>query len=286
MADLQFLHEEWTVISTRLDEALALPPAQHAAWLAALDEPPALKHKLQRLLAQAPGAETDDFAPALPRLTLGPKDSPLADGVEADAVIGPYRLIRELGVGGMGRGVAGRAPRWRAEAAGGPEAAAGELDPRPGPIAWRASATSWPGWTTRTSRRSSTPAWTKAAVPTLALEYVEGEAIDAHCRRLALPLPQRLQLILQVARAVAHAHARLVVHRDLKPANILVTPAGEVRLLDFGIAKLLEGEATQETELTVQGGRALTLDYASPEQVRGRTAGRGQRRVQPGRGGL
>jgi serine/threonine-protein kinase len=89
-----------------------------------------------------------------------------------------------------------------------------------------------------------------------------------------LALRQRLQLLLQVAAAVAHAHTRLVVHRDLKPSNILVTEGGEVRLLDFGIAKLLQDEEGGEaTELTRIAGRALTPDYASPEQIRGAPIG-------------
>ena len=87
--------------------------------------------------------------------------------------------------------------------------------------------------------------------------------------RKSLSIPARLRLILQVADAVAHAHARLVVHRDLKPSNILVTTEGSVRLLDFGVAKLLEGDATGDSHLTRFTGPALTPSYASPEQIRG-----------------
>src|SRR5262249_55247494 len=84
-----------------------------------------------------------------------------------------------------------------------------------------------------------------------------------------LPVGRRLDLFLQVLAAVQYAHRNLIVHRDLKPSNILVTPDAQVRLLDFGIAKLLlEGKAG-ETELTRLGGRALTPDYASPEQMLG-----------------
>jgi serine/threonine-protein kinase len=107
--------------------------------------------------------------------------------------------------------------------------------------------------------------------PFLALEYVEGRPLDEYAREQRLDLRARLGLFLQVTEAVAHAHARLVLHRDLKPSNILVTPDGEVRLLDFGIAKLLEQGRATETELTRQSGRALTLSYASPEQIEGAT---------------
>ena len=109
--------------------------------------------------------------------------------------------------------------------------------------------------------------------PFLALEYVEGQPIDLYCRERVLNTQSRLALLLQVARAVAFAHSRLVVHRDLKPSNILVTADGQARLLDFGIAKLMEGDRTQETQLTQLAGRALTLDYASPEQIRGEPIG-------------
>jgi serine/threonine-protein kinase len=101
------------------------------------------------------------------------------------------------------------------------------------------------------------------------LEYVEGEPITDDCDGKQLGLKQRLKLFLDVLRAVQYAHTNLIVHRDLKPSNILVDREGRVRLLDFGIAKLLvEGEA-QETELTQAGGRALTPEYASPEQFAG-----------------
>ncbi|MCA3253749.1 MAG: protein kinase, partial [Rubrivivax sp.] len=109
--------------------------------------------------------------------------------------------------------------------------------------------------------------------PYLALEYVEGPPIDVYARERGLSVRQKLALLLQVCAAVAFAHSRLVVHRDLKPGNILVTADGQVRLLDFGIAKLMEGDRTPETQLTQLSGRALTLDYASPEQIKGEPIG-------------
>ena len=100
------------------------------------------------------------------------------------------------------------------------------------------------------------------------LEYVEGEAITDWCRARDLDVEARLKLFLQVCEAVSHAHANLIVHRDLKPSNILVTPLDEVRLLDFGIAKLLDGPEPGR-EHTRTEVRAFTLHYAAPEQIRG-----------------
>ncbi len=105
--------------------------------------------------------------------------------------------------------------------------------------------------------------------PWLAMEQVTGIPIDIYCQHKRLDLRARLHLFLQVAEAVAHAHTRLIVHRDLKPSNILVTSGGEVRLLDFGIAKLLHGEDEAQADLTGTLGRAVTPDYASPEQASG-----------------
>ncbi len=108
-------------------------------------------------------------------------------------------------------------------------------------------------------------------VPFLALEYVQGVPLTAYAAEHHLTLRERLTLFVCVLDAVSSAHQALILHRDLKPANILVTNDGTVKLLDFGIAKLMnEGGATEETALTRLAGRALTPDYASPEQVGGR----------------
>ncbi|MEQ1516969.1 MAG: protein kinase [Usitatibacteraceae bacterium] len=275
MADLKYLAEEWPVISRRLDEALSLEPDQRDTWLEGLTEPSSVKEKLRLFLADIDGVETNDFLETLPRLTLG-FDGALGGGATHDAapgaLIGPYRLIRELGLGGMGS-------VWLGERID------GGLKRQ---VALKLPRMSWsPGLAERMIRERDILAsldhpniariydagLDDHGRPYLALEYVEGEPMDAYCRHHALSVSARLRLLLQVAHAVAHAHARLVVHRDLKPANILVNAEGQVRLLDFGIAKLMEGELTQETKLTQQSGRALTLDYASPEQIRGEPIG-------------
>ncbi|MGE0443317.1 MAG: serine/threonine-protein kinase, partial [Gemmatimonadales bacterium] len=106
--------------------------------------------------------------------------------------------------------------------------------------------------------------------PYLVIEYVDGERLDQYADAAGLSRDDRIRLVLQVLDAVSHAHANLIVHRDLKPSNLLVTPAGRVKLLDFGIAKLLQDEGEDDrTALTREAGSALTPDYASPEQIRG-----------------
>jgi serine/threonine protein kinase len=101
-------------------------------------------------------------------------------------------------------------------------------------------------------------------LPYLAMEYVNGEPIDDFCENRRLSLRDRLLLFLKVCDAVDHAHGRLIVHRDLKPANVLVTAAGEPKLLDFGIAKALDPGSSESGST-----RVMTPEYASPEQVRG-----------------
>lgn len=188
-------------------------------------------------------------------------------------IVGPYRLVRKLGEGEMGI-------VWMAERSDGPI-------PRPValklPQVWRPCA----ALVERMAREREILATlnhpnvarlynagvTTAGQPYLALEYIEGRRIDEFVAEAGLDLRRLLALFIQVTDAVAHAHSQLVVHRDLKPSNILVTAGGDARLLDFGIAKLLEQGEARETELTQQSGRALTPDYASPEQIAGEPIG-------------
>jgi serine/threonine-protein kinase len=108
-----------------------------------------------------------------------------------------------------------------------------------------------------------------SGAPFLVLEYVDGIPISEYCDRHQLTIRERLKLFLQVLNAVQYAHARLVIHRDIKPSNILITHDGVAHLLDFGVAKLMPEGLAKETALTNLTGRALTPDYASPEQITG-----------------
>jgi eukaryotic-like serine/threonine-protein kinase len=112
----------------------------------------------------------------------------------------------------------------------------------------------------------------ETGLPYLVMEYVEGVPVTTYCDDNKLDLDQRLDIFLDICRAVEHAHRNLIVHRDLKPGNILVTPDGHVKLLDFGIAKLLDDQiiAPDDQVHTREDSRVMTPDYASPEQIMGK----------------
>jgi serine/threonine-protein kinase len=261
--------EQWPTVSRLLDEALALDEAAREVWLDALaPEHQALKPLLVRLLARR--AEASEFFAELPGEPTAASETS-ESGLSAGIAIGPYRLVRELGRGGMGM-------VWLAQRTDGdlrlPVALKlPSLEGRPAQIAERfererqiLAALNHPN-----IARLYEAGVSADGRPYLALEYVEGEALPGYCNHHALPAAERLELFLQVLRAVRYAHANLVIHRDLKPSNIIVTTTGDVKLLDFGIAKLLDPESrhTERTELTQLHGRLMTLDYASPEQVLG-----------------
>jgi eukaryotic-like serine/threonine-protein kinase len=221
------------------------------------------------------GAEAPSFldAPALefaaPLLAdLPPEpDASVASGSQ----IGPYRLVREIGHGGMGTVyLAERADQQyqrlvalkllREWSAGNERALRRFLEERQilAALDHPNIARLFDGGVTPDGR-----SW-------FAMEYVEGLPFDSYCDERRLPIDLRLELFCRVCAAVQYAHRHLVVHRDLKPANILVTADGGVKLLDFGIAKLLSGDgAGGSASLTVTGERLMTPLYASPEQVRG-----------------
>ena len=274
---------DWHDVFKLLDTALDLDAPSQSAWLDALGPEQARLSPLLRDLLQVHAAVgTGDFLCTPPSFVFAPP----ATGHEAAAqsLVGPYRLLREIGQGGM-------ASVWLAERADGllERQVALKL-----PHAnWGTASWGMATFADRLGReRNILASLTHPNIarlydagvaddgrPFLALEYVDGEPIDVYAKAQALPVRSRVGLIVQVARAVAHAHARLVVHRDLKPANILVDAAGQSHLLDFGIAKLVDpqfGDALEDgpaTQLTQSFGRALTPDYASPEQIRGDAIG-------------
>ncbi len=183
--------------------------------------------------------------------------------------IGPYRIVGALGRGGMGEVyLAERADDFRQRVAikllrSGPVSE--ELVRRFQAERQTLAGLQHPGIARLYDGGATDEGW-----PYLVMEYVGGRPIDEWCAARDVPIEERLRLFLTVCAAVEHAHRNLVVHRDLKPANILVTADGEVKLLDFGIAKLLPGAAGEATRGLTRAERpVMTLEYASPEQVRG-----------------
>jgi eukaryotic-like serine/threonine-protein kinase len=260
--------EQMAELSRLWDEAQAVAPVDRPEWLrGSCSSNPRVREALDRWLSDPAFDAEDDFlvsgvSQALPELN----DRTSAAGER----VGPYRLVRELGRGGMGS-------VWLAERADG-------LMRRPVavklPHAWFA-----PRFLERFAREREILASlthpnigrlydagvTASGQPYLALEYVDGESLTAYCRRRGLDVRACLVLFLQVVDAVRFAHEQHVVHRDLKPTNILVSADGQVHLVDFGIAKLLDDE---EDGRTAQfGDGALTPNYASPEQLAGQAVG-------------
>ncbi|WP_341890099.1 serine/threonine-protein kinase [Variovorax sp. YR752] len=253
----------WRELSPLLDELLDLPAAARQQRLAAMhDDDPALAAEVQAWLAELDALDGSGFLQA-------PAMEPPSD--LAGVTIGAYTLVRELGRGGMGSVWLARRTDGRYEGevaikflASGMFAAGGaERFAREGQIMARLAHPH----IARLLDAGHVPGGPGGGQPYLVLEYVEGEPIDRYCTSQALTVAARLQLFLQVAEAVAHAHTRLILHRDLKPSNVLVTAAGEVKLLDFGIAKLLD--AGTAADLTQQAGNAFTPQYAAPEQLEG-----------------
>jgi eukaryotic-like serine/threonine-protein kinase len=260
----------WSTLSKLLDEALDLEPAARDTWLERLSvTQPQLAPSMRRLLAAHASSETADVLAQLPSLDRSESSTRVSSLAPGDR-IGPYRLKREIGAGGM-------ADVWLAERADGAFTREVALKL---PLINRLRR----DLAQRFARERDILARlehphiarlydagvTEDGLPYLAMEYVDGQPITTYCDTQRLGVAERLRLFAQVLDAVQFAHASLVIHRDIKPSNILVTTGGEVRLLDFGIAKLLaDSDTVQETQLTQLSGRALTPDYASPEQIKG-----------------
>jgi serine/threonine protein kinase len=264
----------WQRADQLLDEALDLPPGQRSPFLDhACGGDPQLRGLVGRLISAAE-IEDPEFKSG------GALQGPLGDLVRtelaeeeslAGTMVGRYRIVRELGRGGMAVVyLAERADgQFRQEvalkllSAGLVASHVGRRFDRERQILAHAR---HPG-VARLLDGGAGP----SGRPYLVMEYVDGRPIDRYCDEERLTLEARLDLFLQVARVVEDAHRNLIVHRDIKPSNILVTGEGHAKLLDFGIAKLLDPEATSSGEAPVSGSaiRLMTPAYASPEQVRG-----------------
>lgn len=242
----------------------SLSDDKRPAWLEAFhEERPDLAPLLQELLQEHAALQNDSFlSDSLP--------VPLT-GSFADQSVGAYRLLSPLGEGGMGT-------VWLAERGD------GRFERKVAIKFLRLSLGSQSG-TARFKREGKILAQlshphiaelidagvSASSQPYIVLEHIEGKPIDIWCDDRRLDVNSRIALFLDVLGAVSHAHANLVVHRDIKPSNVLVRKDGCVKLLDFGIAKLLADDpgSSSITELTMDGGSALTPHFAAPEQISG-----------------
>ncbi|HWC98772.1 MAG TPA: protein kinase [Candidatus Sulfopaludibacter sp.] len=225
---------------------------------------PAVQKQVEALLANDFATDYD-----LRNLVQEPAAALLSSGVAEGWLCGPYRLLAQIGQGGMSevwlaarvdqmvkRNVALKLPSVGIHAAQYAERLQRERDVLASLV--------HPG-----IARLYDAGVAEGGRPFLAMELVEGTDLSAYCDTHRLSIRRRLTLFLQILNAIHYAHSRLVIHRDLKPSNILVTNQGEVKLLDFGIAKLMTDGQALDTALTQLGGRPLTLAYASPEQILG-----------------
>ncbi len=264
--------EQWMAVLDAVEAVIDVEPAERAARLGSLlDDDPVLVQSALDMLALE-GEAYAEGARALDRPfdALSSASAPFAarGSVHRDEV-GPYRLHEEIGRGGMGQVfLASRSD--------------GSIDRR---VALKLV---HPGLGTkeviaRFERERQVQASllhpgiavlldggaTADGLPYLVMEFVDGQRLDRWCDGELLSLGDRLALFIKVAGAVAYAHQSHVIHRDLKPSNILVTAEGQPKLLDFGIAKVLDGGVNAEETLTVEGMQRMTPAYASPEQLRG-----------------
>jgi len=262
--------EHWRQIDDLFAQALDRPPDERAAFLdeaCAATSP--LRANVEALLA-ASDASSDAF---LHEIDLD-QAAALIESVDEPALtgqqIGPYRILRELGRGGMGAVYLA-------------ERADGQFDQQVALKLIKRGMDSEAILRRFLHERQILARLQHVNIarlldggvsadgqPYFAMEYVEGVSMTAYCDGRRLEVEARLRLFEKVCRAVQYAHANLVVHRDLKPSNMLVTEAGELKLLDFGIAKVLGDDAQADgATLTEAGFRVMTPEYAAPEQVRG-----------------
>jgi eukaryotic-like serine/threonine-protein kinase len=256
--------DQWLALSPYLDAALEMSPAERGSWLASLRQGnPTLVDQLESLLDNHRALLEEGF------LESGPGGLEGRWGL-AGQTLGVYTLVSQIGQGGMGS-------VWLAERNDGRferQVAVKFLNlafmGRNGEERFRREGRILALLVHPHIAELIDAGVLPTGQPYLVLEHIEGDQIDRYCDRQHYDVTARIHLFLDVLEAVAHAHANLIVHRDLKPSNVLVRHDGQVKLVDFGIAKLLEVEENSDaTQLTAEGVRAMTPECAAPEQLLG-----------------
>jgi non-specific serine/threonine protein kinase/serine/threonine-protein kinase len=246
--------ERWLTLKELFTRAMEAEGEARAALIEAAD--PTLRPELVKLLA----ASGEQSGLDRPLARINPVPSPMPDSV------GPYRLLEEIGHGGMGTVYLAERTDGAYQKTVAVKIIRRGMDTEYVVSRFRHERQILAGLAHPNIAALLDGGQTKDGLPYFVLEYVQGEPLDRFCESRKLPVARKLQLFLSVCEAVQHAHRNLVVHRDLKPGNVLVTPDGRVKLLDFGLAKLLDPGAS---DATVPEQRFLTPAFASPEQIRG-----------------
>ena len=257
--------DQWQALSPHLDEALGMTEEERSIWLSSLrDQNPALVEQLEMLLREYRALAAEGFLEN--RSVRLPGRSGLAG-----QTIGVYTLVSQIGQGGMGSVWLAERNDGRFERKVAVKLLNIALMGKGGEERFKREGSILGGLAHPHIAELVDAGVSHAGQPYLVLEHIEGDHIDRYCDQKKLNVEARIRIFLDVLAAVAQAHANLIVHRDLKPSNVLVRNDGQVKLLDFGIAKLLEseGHAGEPTQLTVEGGRAMTPACAAPEQLKG-----------------
>jgi len=263
--------ERWRALSPYLDEALEMTGERRAAWLASIcARDAALGADLRSLLSEHELLQESHFLERPLSVIQRFAETQSLEG----QVVGAYRLISLIGQGGMGSVWLAERCDGRFEGRAAVKLLNVALVGPAGEERFRREGNFLARVTHRHIARLIDAGVSPTGQPYLVLEHVNGLTIDRYCDEHALGIEERLRLFLDVLEAVAHAHANLIVHRDIKPANVLVSLDGEVKLLDFGIAKLLDDDArwgvspvVEASALTRECGAVLTPEYAAPEQL-------------------
>jgi len=268
--------DAWRALEALVDQVLDMGTEERVAFLARLQaENPELGGQVAAFLADE--SRGRGFMEEAVDARAAPLLEDLADGPSSwDALqlegqtVGPYRLLRELGRGGMGAVFLAERADGQFDQQVAVKLVRRGLEGADVVERFRRERQILARLQHESIARLLDGGVNAAGQPFFAMELVEGTPLTRHCDGVRLPIDGRLRLFLQVCDAVDYAHRALVVHRDLKPSNVLVTPAGQAKLLDFGIAKALDSSGEDgETTLTLRGARPLTPQYAAPEQLLG-----------------
>jgi serine/threonine protein kinase len=256
--------DQWRDLSPHLDEALEMTEDQRSTWLSSLQAVnPALACQLELLLHEHRVLSEKGF------LESAPLELPVKAALAGQS-FGAYTLVSQIGHGGMGTVWLAERNDGRFERRVAVKVLNIALLGKSGEERFKREGRILGSLTHPHIAELIDAGVSLTGQPFLALEYVEGDHIDRYCDKNTLDVRSRVRLFLDALHAVAQAHANHIVHRDLKPSNILVRTDGQAKLLDFGIAKLLECDGQSgEAPLTVEGGRAMTPEYAAPEQLKG-----------------